>query len=89
MSPETVNGSSRIRRWMQTCGMLALGIVAGALFREPPAAGQETRDAPTRKAFLSGSERSVIVLDEILTVLKRMDGRLERMERIVAPKPNP
>lgn len=89
MSEAIDNTAGRIRRWLQPCGLVAVGLVAGALFREPPAIGQDNREAPTRKAFLSGSERSVIILDEILTLLKRMDGRLERMENVVAPKTKP
>lgn len=69
-------------------GLIAVGLIIGLTCDNSPADGQETRDQGTRKAFLSGGERSVIVLEEMLTVMKRMDERLERIEKAVAPKPN-
>lgn len=82
----------RTPSWRQHAGLVVLfcmGLMAGTYWRDLPADGQETRDQGTRKAFLSGSERSVIVLEEMLTVMKKMDERLERIERTIAPKPNP
>ena len=83
----TSSGAGRIRRWVLICVVLAVGFAAGNLLRQPSVAGADSRGAPPRKTFLSGSERSAVVLQEILTVLKRMDGRLERIERTVTAKP--
>lgn len=61
-------------------GLLA-AFVVGLCLRptEPLAEVVQTRP---REAFKAGGERSEIVLREIADLLKKMDGRLERIERV-------
>ena len=67
-------------------GLLALvmlgAVLLGALCGRPPAGQSRVpADAPVGH-FLSGSERSLPVLEEISATLKRIDERLERLEKI-------
>ena len=75
-------------------GILALLVVGvllvGALCGRPPA-GQSSRTPSGQRPaseqyppghFLAGGERSLPVLEEISATLKRMDERLERLEKI-------
>jgi hypothetical protein len=56
---------------------------AGVLVRDLPRAAAEVREEPTPKAFLSGSERSEVVLKEMLATLNKMDGRLKHFEDVL------
>lgn len=64
---------------------LGLSLVAVALAIVSPhwtaTAQGEIRETPRPEAFLSGGARSEQVLREMLEVLKRIDGRLERFEQ--------
>jgi|GEM_PF-6726081 len=66
---------------------LAGALLGGTLWLFLPAAAPdaraEGRAQPTPRAFLSGGERSEIILREIAETLRRIDGRLERLEKAV------
>ncbi len=72
-------------------GWLAFAALAAAVLafgvRSAPDAQAEIREQPAPRAFLSGGERSEILLREISGTLKRIDGRLERLERAVYETP--
>ncbi len=72
-------------------GWLALAALVAALvaFSAPgtPDALAEVREQAAPRAFLSGGERSEILLREISETLKRIDSRLERLERAVYEAP--
>jgi hypothetical protein len=82
---QTVRRSFRDRGWIVVL-MLGAVMVWGALRPDPnaQAQGQEYPQTPPLQAFKSGSERSEAVLKEILTVLQRMDARLEKIEAAAA-----
>lgn len=75
-------------------GTLALAVLGavliGALFARPPAGQSGRSPSAQRQAadeippghFLAGGERSVPVLEEISATLKRIDERLERLEKL-------
>ncbi len=71
------------RTWMRTLCAMA----AGAALYAASSGVMETiaiaRDRTTSQApvYRSGAERSVVLLSEISATLKRMDGRLERLEK--------
>jgi hypothetical protein len=65
-------------------GLFFLAILAGGWFTNTNSAQAEITKGQTRKAFLSGSERSEQVLLEIVQILKTMDGRLARLEKLAA-----
>jgi hypothetical protein len=87
---------SRLSSWMKSpWTWLLLGLFAAVSVAGPshwPAAARAdvtsaaqadiTQDSP-QKQFLSGGARSEVVLREISETLKRIDGRLERMENAV------
>ena len=84
---ESKFGTSR-RVLLVLCGVAA-GYVAGQSPRGFDAARAEVRETTQRATFLAGSERSEAVLREIASTLKRMDGRLERIEKIAGEKKVP
>ena len=57
---------------------------AGTCFPPQPAATAEARKGATTQHFLSGSERSIPILQEISGTLKRIEARLSRIEQTVA-----
>jgi len=63
--------------------LLIVGAVSlGALCGRPPAGqSRSSADVPAGH-FLSGSERSLPVLEEISATMKRIDERLARLEKI-------
>lgn len=73
----------RLRQGIPYLLMLLIGYGIGATTSTEQWARAEVRQPPRREAFLSGSERSETVLKGMEAVLKRMDGRLERIERAV------
>ena len=78
---ETHRNRNRAWPWM-IAGCLALAIAAGYA----PWTGiatAEVRNETPREAFKSGGERSEIVLREMSETLRRIDGRLERMEALL------
>jgi hypothetical protein len=63
---------------------LALGVAmfaAGLSLREAPSARADVTGESPRQQFMAGGERSEVVLREISATLKRIDARLERIER--------
>jgi hypothetical protein len=46
----------------------------------------DVQSVPTNEPFRAGDERSLPVLKDILTTLKQIDGRLERIEKKIAEK---
>ncbi len=71
--------------------LVVLGaVLIGALCGRPPAGQSVRTPAGQREAsnqsppghFLAGGERSVPVLEEISATLKRIDERLERLEKL-------
>ncbi len=81
----TFKRSFRDRGWIVVL-LLGAVMVWGALRPDPnvQAQGQDYPQTPPLQAFKSGSERSEAVLKEILTVLERMDARLEKIEAAAA-----
>jgi len=78
--------SSTARRgtWCR-CALAALaaGTVACVLALATPAPADPDGNPPPQP-FLSGSERSLVILRDIKDVLERIDSRLQRMEDKVA-----
>jgi hypothetical protein len=71
--------------WMQSICLilLAVGAVIILLPRPSGDARAEIREQAAPQAFLSGAARSETTLREIADTLKRIDTRLERLERAV------
>ena len=63
--------------------LLALAAITGAPRWTPDARAEVREPPPPPQAFLSGGARSEIILREIADVLKRIDARLERLERAI------
>ena len=63
--------------------LLAIGTVIVLLPRPSGDARAEIREQAVPQAFLSGAARNETLLREIADTLKRIDGRLERLERAV------
>jgi len=77
-----------ISRCRGVCAGMAAGMLVAALAL-PIASltgGAATAEdqAAAQQHFLSGGERSAVVLREIQAVLERIDGRLERIETLMA-----
>lgn len=64
-------------------GVLLVGTLWALWPAAAPFARAEGRNPPPPRAFLSGGERSEIILREIAETLRRIDGRLERLEKAV------
>jgi hypothetical protein len=64
--------------------LLGAGYVCGLANGGAEMAQAEPRKLPPREAFLSGSERSEVVLQDIKGILERIDGRLQRFEKAQA-----
>ncbi|MEQ8791296.1 MAG: hypothetical protein RIC55_33855 [Pirellulaceae bacterium] len=60
-----------------------MSFTAGAMLQGTRQAEAEVREEPVPKAFQSGSERSEVVLKEMLAVLKTMDRRLQHFEDVL------
>ncbi|MHB8900782.1 MAG: hypothetical protein ACYC6Y_18685 [Thermoguttaceae bacterium] len=84
------------QRTLASHGLMALALLAsllvGALSARPPA-GQSERLPPGQPPvvdplppghFLAGGERALPVLEEISATLKRIDERLDRLEKLAA-----
>jgi hypothetical protein len=46
----------------------------------------DVQTVPPNQPFLTGDERSIPVLKESLATLRQIDGRLERIEKLLAAK---
>jgi hypothetical protein len=82
MNPST-NFKSTVRP-IVLLTLFLLASMAGGWFANTNSAQAEITKGQPRKAFLSGSERSEQILREIAQILKTMDGRLARLEKIAA-----
>jgi hypothetical protein len=76
--------SWRIQSIVLALVVLAIGYTLGTMSSLPGSVHADVRKTPPRQAFQSGGERSEVVLREIAGTLKRIDGRLERIEKTVA-----
>ena len=83
------------RRWILPSLVLGIGFVAGSAFQQVNVVEADVRRSssrpaprrsPERATFQSGSARSDTILREIATTLKRIDGRIERIERSISAK---
>jgi len=59
--------------------LVVLGVLCGTLLRSDSEAG--VRTPPPRSVFTSGAQRSEKILREIADTLKRIDARIERLEK--------
>jgi len=74
------------RRWLGLLAALLAGAVvfaASVAWAPQGASPAEVRRGPKREAFLSGSERSVPILEDIAATLHRMDTRLAKIEKLL------
>ena len=93
---ETVCSLTRkSRRWILPSLVLGIGFVAGSAFQHIDVVEADVRRSstravprrsPDRATFQSGSERSETIMREIAITLKRIDGRIERIERSISAK---
>lgn len=67
--------------------LITFGFSLGTLSNLSTRVDAEIRKPPPRKSFLAGSERSEVYLKEIAGTLKRMESRLEKIERKVQSLP--
>ena len=81
-----VSRTAGMRSWLLTCVVLAVGFVFGSAARQPDVVQADVRRTASRPAFKSGSERSEAILREIASTLKRIEGRIDRIERSVSTK---
>jgi hypothetical protein len=71
----------RILPWGMAGAVFLLGYAFGQWHSQPRAALADERPVVPRQAFLSGSERSELVLREMQKTIEQMDGRLANIER--------
>jgi hypothetical protein len=66
-------------------GVLFLaGVISAHTWLAAPSANAQTKNAPQApQAFLAGDERTEPIIREILVVIKKMDQRLESIEKAV------
>lgn len=81
-------------RCRRTFWPFLLGCLLGALLlalasHGLPSAWAEVRATPQREAFKAGGERSEVAVREVIDILKKMDGRLERIEQSITRDPAP
>lgn len=85
MSQEFGSGLlSRKNRTSRTLGISIAAVLIGIAVGNWIYAVAEVRKSAPPEAFKAGDERNEAILREMLTVLKRMDGRLERLEAAAA-----
>ena len=64
--------------------IFAAGVVsANTWLCAPTATAQQTKPSTAPQAFLAANERTEPVIREILATIKKMDGRLENIEKSV------
>ena len=82
MTSERIWNGSQSRRGSLVLLAIAAtgGFVSGVALQSDPVAHAEIRKATPQATFKSGSERSLPLLAEIGTTLKRIDARLARIE---------
>jgi hypothetical protein len=76
--------SSPVGAWAARLCLVGAGVVIGSWQAAQPTATAETRSTEQRQAFLSGSERSELVLKDIHKTLETMDSRLATIEQAAA-----
>ena len=70
--------------WAGWIACAAMAIPVLIVLAHPGAVAEgEVREIPPPQAFLSGGARTEPILREIAETLKRIDGRLEKLERAV------
>ncbi len=80
------NKSGKWWRVLLVLSGVVVGYVVGQARNDADFVWGEVRETTQRSTFQSGSERSEAVLREIAATLKTMDGRLQRIEKIVGEK---
>jgi hypothetical protein len=78
--------ANRLHQWGWFSGLLlgiAAGYAAGIAAQSSSALHAEVTELPRREAFQAGGERSEIVLRDIAAILKRMDTRVEQIEKVI------
>jgi len=73
-----------VRSWLPVFVALIVGFLIANAGHQPSTAMAEIRKTQKRTAFQSGAARSETLLREISTTLKRIDVRLQRIERAAA-----
>jgi hypothetical protein len=81
MNGERMNHRDSSRNWTGILLEFVVGAGVGSALLVPRLSEADVRQSPPRAAFLSGGERSEKVLVEISETLKRIDQRLERLEK--------
>ncbi len=87
MSRDHLSRMSHFRCGVGLMLVLLLGYVAGTFSHQPSAVSAGVRNSKNRAAFEGGGERSARILIEISSTLKRIDRRLERIEKTVTSQP--
>lgn len=81
-------GNNRNWKWFGGMALaLGTGYIAGQSSLHTAPAQADVTELPRREAFMAGGERSELVLREISATIKKMDGRLENIERAIVVKP--
>lgn len=80
--------NNRNWQWFGSLALaLAVGYTAGQTGLPSALVQADVTELPRREAFMAGGERSELVLREISATVKKMDARLENIERAVSLKP--
>lgn len=67
--------------WFRWVLLVAIGYCLGQANQIPNEVSAQQRNSNERKAFLSGGERSELVLEKMNKTLERMDQRLGNIEK--------
>lgn len=87
MSADRSRYLGKIRAAIVALMVLTAGYIIGNANSQPQATFADVRKTPPRAAFESGSERSETVLRDISATLKRIERRVERIEKsVTAPE---
>jgi len=79
-------GNTKVRRLFAALAALLAGAMifaAGVAWSPQGATPAEVHRGPKREAFLSGSERSIPILEDIAATLHRIDTRLAHIEKLL------
>ncbi len=90
MENKTCGQTRHLRRWLTRWAVVVAVVAAfqaGRCVSPERPAYAEPRAVTDRGHFLSGGERAVAVLQEAVEILRRIDGRLERIEKAALAKP--
>ncbi len=87
----TVNSSARsVARWKMLCLLLSglgLGYLVGIASAPTASVRAEVTEEPRREAFKAGGVLNEPVLREIAATLKRIETRVEKIEKNTSPAP--